>query len=348
MLGICLPCLSRVTYACSDWTGTVCASTDHEFRYEYDGEGNLTRFDKWKATTSQVETVRYVINGANQIACIDADASKTCNGSETLWQYDSYGNLKNDGTNTYEYDAANRLSAVGTTTYTYNGDGDHISQTVSDGTSPVTTTYVLDTATPLTMVLSETNGTTTTRYWHALDTLAQSDGTTTDYFAYDGLGSVRQLVDASGSVGLAQTFDPYGNGYARAGSAQSALGYSGEQTDSNGFVFLRARYYQPSMGRFTQMDPSRAEKNPYQYSLSNPVLSIDPAGYLAYHVTQHLSSPCAANPPMPTPIPYPITGFEAVEGTEAFVEGDHDAEGVHWAIHPSDIDQNYLPRFGAN
>jgi hypothetical protein len=72
------------------------------------------------------------------------------------------------------------------------------------------------------MVLSETNTSTggvITRYWHALDTLVQSNNTTTEYFAYDGLGSVRQLVGESGSVGLAQTFDPYGNGFSKAGGA---------------------------------------------------------------------------------------------------------------------------------
>jgi YD repeat-containing protein len=56
---------------------------------------------------------------------------------------------------TYTYDAANRLTSVmdgvSTSTYVYNGDGDRFSQTV-DG---VTTSYVLDVATPLTMVLAE-------------------------------------------------------------------------------------------------------------------------------------------------------------------------------------------------
>jgi len=194
---------------------------------------------------------------------------------------DAYGNLIDDGPSTYVYDAENRLISTTagnvTSSYTYSGDGDRISQTV-DGTL---TTYVLDVATPLTMVLSETSNGSTLSYWHGLDVLAQSDGTHTSYFEYDGLGSVRQLTDSSGIVGLAQTFDPYGNGYSKAGSATTSLGFTGEQTDSNGFVFLRARYYNPSMGRFFQMDPSRLEMNPYQYALSNPVLYTDPTGLLS-------------------------------------------------------------------
>ena len=174
--------------------------------------------------------------------------------------------------------ATNRLisvtDGVSTTTYAYNGDGDRISQDI-DGTL---TTYRLDIATPLTMVLSETTGIDTIYYLHGLGLVAESDSTTVDYFTYDGLGSVRQLTDSAATLLLTQTFDPYGNPYANAGSGQSAFGYAGEQTDSNGLLYLRARYYNPSTGRFLNMDPSRQEMNPYQYSLSNPILYTDPSG----------------------------------------------------------------------
>jgi hypothetical protein len=91
---------------------------------------------------------------------------------------------------------------------------------------------LLDTALPLTMVLSETTGSSTIHYLHGLGLVAESDGTSTDYFLQDGLGSVRQLTDDSASARLTQTFDPYGNQYATAGTAQSAFGYTGEMQDS--------------------------------------------------------------------------------------------------------------------
>lgn len=69
----------------------------------------------------------------------------------------------------------------------YNGDGDWVSQTM-DG---VATDYVIDVATPLTMVLVETTGAETIYYLHGLNLAAQSDGTSTEYFGYDGLGWVR-------------------------------------------------------------------------------------------------------------------------------------------------------------
>ena len=129
--------------------------------------------------------------------------------------------------------------------------------------------------------MAETSNGSTIHYWQGLDVIAQSDGTNTKYFEYDGLGSVRQLTDSSGVVGLAQTFDPYGNPYVSSGSATTMLGFTGEQTDSNGFVFLRARYYRPSMGRFFQLDPSRQEQNAFAYSMGNPIMYVDWTGNIA-------------------------------------------------------------------
>ncbi|MCU0498860.1 MAG: hypothetical protein MUF87_16025 [Anaerolineae bacterium] len=39
------------------------------------------------------------------------------------------------------------------------------------------------------------------------------------------------------------------------GSAASNYGFTGEQTDPNGLIYLRVRYYQPSLGMFASLDP---------------------------------------------------------------------------------------------
>lgn len=138
------------------------------------------------------------------------------------------------------------------------------------------------------MVLAETTDGQTTYYLHGLDLVAESDGVSTEYVLDDGLGSVRQLANPTGSVLLAQTYDPYGNLYASAGTSQSHIGYAGEQTDGNGLVYLRARYYNPSQGRFLNMDPSRQEQNPYQYAAANPILHTDPSGLYYPGIDPHL------------------------------------------------------------
>jgi RHS repeat-associated protein len=128
------------------------------------------------------------------------------------------------------------------------------------------------------MVLSETSIGQTSYTWQGLNLLAQSDNTTPSYFEYDGLGSVRQLTDSTGAVQLAQTFDPYGNLYSSSGTSPTKYAFTGEQQDTNGLLFLRARYYAASSGRFVNTDPSRQEQNPYLYAMGDPIMITDPSG----------------------------------------------------------------------
>jgi RHS repeat-associated protein len=58
------------------------------------------------------------------------------------------------------------------------------------------------------------------------------------------------------------------------------LGYTGQYTDSEtGFIYLRARYLDPTTGQFTSKDPFVAlTHEPYGYATSNPVMRTDPSG----------------------------------------------------------------------
>ncbi|MCX6021439.1 MAG: RHS repeat-associated core domain-containing protein, partial [Chloroflexi bacterium] len=55
--------------------------------------------------------------------------------------------------------------------------------------------------------------------------------------------------------------------------------FSGEQQDAEtGYSFLRARYYDPAIGRFTGRDAVEGG-NSYTYTANNPVNLVDPSGY---------------------------------------------------------------------
>lgn len=71
---------------------------------------------------------------------------------------------------------------------------------------------------------------------------------------HHGLGSVRQLINASNAVQLIRHYDPYGNVWSTTGTATTAYGFAGEWTDASGMQYLRARYYAPSTGRFITRD----------------------------------------------------------------------------------------------
>ncbi len=71
----------------------------------------------------------------------------------------------------------------------------------------------------------------------------------------------------------------------RQGVIPTPLGFAGEWHDSaTGLQYLRARWYQPATGRFTQVDPFPgvlslpATQHPYQYALNNPLRYTDPSG----------------------------------------------------------------------
>jgi RHS repeat-associated protein len=102
-----------------------------------------------------------------------------------------------------------------------------------------------------------------------------------EYFGTDGLGSVRQLYDSAGHIVANRRYEPFGSLLSASGTGTSSYDYAGEQRDaSTGLLYLRARYLDTDLGRFTQVDPSGWEANPYLYAatIGNPVTCTDPTG----------------------------------------------------------------------
>ncbi len=100
----------------------------------------------------------------------------------------------------------------------------------------------------------------------------------------DGLGSVRAITDSSGALVLTSQTDAFGVPTASQGTVAQPFGFTGEQQDGTGLVFLRARSYDLATGRFLQRDPLVGSVglplslNRYAYALSNPVTLTDPTG----------------------------------------------------------------------
>jgi len=94
---------------------------------------------------------------------------------------------------------------------------------------------------------------------------------------------VRQETDGSGNVITTRGFDPYG--MPLQGNGGIPFGFTGEQTDSTGLVFLRARYMQPTLGMFLSHDAWQGDAfrpltyNGWSYVEGNPLNRTDPNGH---------------------------------------------------------------------
>ena len=102
------------------------------------------------------------------------------------------------------------------------------------------------------------------------------------YYSHNDHGDVVYLTDGSSAVKNQYEYDVFGNIKAESELVANAFRYAGEQYDAQtSQYYLRARFYNPKIGRFTQEDIYRgAGLNLYVYVSNNPVLYVDPSGYL--------------------------------------------------------------------
>ncbi len=175
----------------------------------------------------------------------------------------------------YTFDGLGRMTGLTkdgkTIAYTYNGDGQRVSKTV-DG---VTTQYVWDGD----YIVMEKTGNSTTVYKRANRLFAnEKDGTKT-FYRYNARGDVVQLTNASYAVTKTYRYDAFGNEQNIDANDTNPFRYCGEYFDTEtGYIYLRARYYDPTIGRFISEDPIRDGLNWYVYCGNNPVMFVDPTG----------------------------------------------------------------------
>lgn len=101
----------------------------------------------------------------------------------------------------------------------------------------------------------------------------------------DPHGNVVQLTDESGTVIRTYEYDSFGNEVNPDGKDENPFRYCGEyyakETEE---IYLRARYYQPEVGRFLTRDSYTGEEDEplslhlYTYCGNDSVNRIDPSG----------------------------------------------------------------------
>jgi RHS repeat-associated protein len=169
-----------------------------------------------------------------------------------------------------------------TVTYRYDGLGRRIEKNVNG----VITRYVYDKED----ILSEFNGSNSliAKYTHGVgidEPLIMERGGLSHFYQMDGLGSITELSDSSGSVAQSYIYDSFGQIVNQSGSLTNLYTYTGRELDpESGLYYYRARYYNSSIGRFLRIDPVPGaiampqSLNPYPYVQNNPLNFIDPFG----------------------------------------------------------------------
>jgi YD repeat-containing protein len=185
---------------------------------------------------------------------------------------DANGNVTSRGPTTLGYDAADRLVSMASSpyvgvTYSYAGDGARVARTTIGAPETNTFHYVYDRGGALPALLQETAATAATttttatrRYvWGAAGlayVVAGSGSGTASVVHADGLGSVRALTDGTGEVTQTYRTDAFGvlaDLPEGSNPPTQPFRFAGEQWDYEkagaGLVFLRARMYDPDLGR---------------------------------------------------------------------------------------------------
>ncbi len=117
--------------------------------------------------------------------------------------------------------------------------------------------------------------------------IARKDDTNISYYHFDQLGSTRMLTDNNGTVTDKYAYDAYGALITHdryVGSVDQPYQYVGQlgyythyQEPDFGLLQLGVRFYDPSLGRFTQRDPIE-RLNLYYYADCRPLLLTDALG----------------------------------------------------------------------
>lgn len=260
------------------------------------------------------------------------------NGVSDLYEYDKIDRLKKetlpDTTNQYSYDGRGNRSAFegkkpaesGNTSYTF--DGRNRLRGVTDETTGAATTY---TYFGDGLRATKAKNGAETRYvylnGHVIEELDAAGNVLArniwgnellfrkdfasgkgGYYGYNSHGDVVSITDGSGNELNRYEYDTWGNIVSKTEGMSNPFAYSGEMyDDESGLYYLRARYYDPKVGRFVSEDTYKGQVdnplslNRYTYGHNNPLRFVDPTGHVA------------------------------AEGAGSFFGGSHEDLVLHWA-----------------
>jgi len=258
------------------------ASNNGAIGYVYDNTGNRDQRTSF-VTPIPTQTFTGGYNPADEL--------------KSTFNFDGNGNQLSDAqSRTYTYNNFSQLTRVQGSgldvAYVYDGDGLRVKKT--NNLTGVTTNYLWDrnNLTGYPQVSEELqNGQVVRRYVYGpagplyMSQLVGGNWVNS-YFGKDAQ-NVRFLMNDSGQISDAYTWDAFGNLLSSTGAGTANnTGAFGEYTDTDtGLIYLRARWMNPTLGRFMQMDTYEGDPedplslSKYQFVSNDPSDMVDPGGH---------------------------------------------------------------------
>jgi RHS repeat-associated protein len=247
--------------------------------YTYDPFGNrLTK-------THNGAVSHYEYDAANTLSRLIAP-----DGAITSFVHDENGNLiakKNENVETiYDWDAGNHLvslkNELNQEEYVYNFEGLRVSKKTGDATKQ----FIWDGRNLLAEL--DDNGKTVEHYTDAPGEWGNLTSVTgnglTQYFAFDLSSNTRYLSNAEGNIVSNFVFDAFGVALTDISASATPYRFGGQygyHTDSEEAVYVRARHYSTSLGRWINPDPTgfrSGDWNLHRYVKNAAGMQNDPSG----------------------------------------------------------------------
>ena len=238
--------------------GTVIA----KYTYKLDKVGNITEqttlepYDEMDLTN---EEVNYSYDNGNRIT----------KAGDISFSFDENGNTTQRGSENYKWDSQDHLTQAGPKSIEY----DPLGLIASYGNIEFSTD-------PLGIgnVLSDSKSGAEYIYGNGLE--ARIVNGKVGYYVSDFRGSVVAIVDESGNITHKYQYDEFGKVTQKEEADYNPFQYVGKigvmfLTDHQ--YYMRARHYDPTIGRFLSEDPIWST-NLYPYADNNPIMKIDPRG----------------------------------------------------------------------
>jgi len=115
--------------------------------------------------------------------------------------------------------------------------------------------------------------------------MSESRGGVVTEYVHDPLGNLIATHNSVGIVTHTAEYWPYGEMRTQTGTNPSPWAFCGTwgyRQDPGGQMYVRARYYRPTLGRWQTVDPLWPAELAYVYAQFSPLIHVDPSGRKVY------------------------------------------------------------------